>query len=46
MQNQKTPLCPKCGSFEMKYMDHIKMYGGYLCPDCGSMWSTNDIKKR
>ena len=46
MLKERTPLCPKCGSFEMKYMDHIKMYGGYLCPECGSMWSLEELKKK
>ena len=46
MQKENTPLCPKCGSFDMKYMSHIKMYGGYICPECKSIWGSDEIKKR
>ena len=40
--------CPKCKSIEMRYMSHLKMYGGYVCKECGSIWSINhpEIKKQ
>ena len=44
----QTIECPKCKSTNMTFMQHLKMYGGYICQECNEIWSINDaeIKKQ
>ncbi len=44
IKHEKKVRCPDCGSGNMKFMQHLNMYGGYVCSGCSKIWDAKDAK--